>query len=121
VSYPVEVLDEVRRLDMPVLLAIDPALGRAVAEIVRDLHFDPWLGAEMRTRVRLDILRDCRKVSFDLPSHKGKPRFRLIYRNRPDDGSIAIVTVLAVHAHRRGRSAGREARRGVRPVRGPDG
>ncbi len=81
---------------MPALLEIDRALGRAVAEIVRDLHFDPWLGAEMRARARLDVLEDCRKVSFDLPSRKGKPRFRLVYRNRPDDGSIAVVTVLAV-------------------------
>jgi hypothetical protein len=96
VSYRVEVLEEVRRLDMPALLAIDRAPGRVVAQIVRDLHFDPWLGAEMRARVRLDVLKGCRKVGFDLPSRRGKPRFRLVYRNRPDDGSIAIVTVLAV-------------------------
>lgn len=95
-SYKVEVLDEVRDLDMPKLLAIDPELGRVVAEIVRRLYEDPWLGREMRERMRLDVLKDCRKVSFDLTSWNGKPRFRLVYRNLSDDGSIAVITVLAV-------------------------
>ena len=95
-GYRVEVLDEVRTVDMPALLQVDPELGRAVAEIVRDLHHDPWLGREMRERMRLEVLADCRKVPFDLPSRRGKPRFRLVYRNDPNDGSIAVVCVLAV-------------------------
>jgi hypothetical protein len=96
VSYPVEVLDEVKSLDMPELLAIDPGLGRVVAEIVRELYSDPWPGRDMRERLRLEILKDCGKVLFDLPSWRGKPRFRLVYRNNPSDGSIAVVSVLAV-------------------------
>jgi len=96
VSYPVRVLDEVRALDVPALLAAEPGLARVLAEIVRELHFDPWLGQEMRERLRLDVLNDCRKVAFDLPSRRDKPRFRLVYRNDPSDGSIAVVTVLAV-------------------------
>lgn len=94
-SYHVEVLDEVRTIDMPALMEVDPGLGRAVAEIVRDLHVDPWLGREMRERMRLEVLKDCRKIPFDLPSHRGKPRFRLVYRNDLDDGSIAVVSILA--------------------------
>lgn len=43
-SYAVEVLDEVKDIDMPELLDVDRALGRVVAELVRDLHDDPWLG-----------------------------------------------------------------------------
>jgi hypothetical protein len=35
-------------------------------------------------------------VPFDPPSSKGKPRFRLVYRNDPDDGSIAVISVLAI-------------------------
>jgi hypothetical protein len=96
VSYRVEVLDEVKDLDMPALLSIDTRLARVVAEIVAALHSDPWLGNEMRSRVRLEILRDCRKVAFDLPRRKGKPRFRLVYRNLPSDGSIAVVSIVAV-------------------------
>jgi hypothetical protein len=95
-SYPVEVLAEVREIDVPELLEVDRDLGRVVAEIIRDLYRDPWLGTEVRARARLGALEHCRKVKFDLPAYKGKPRFRLVYRNDPDDGSIAIVTVLAV-------------------------
>jgi hypothetical protein len=43
---------------MPALLSAEPAIGRVVAEIVRALHFDPWLGQEMRERLRLEILED---------------------------------------------------------------
>lgn len=95
-SYSVRVLDEVRQHDLPRLLAIDPRLGRAVAEILAALYTDPWLGVEMRERMRLEVLRDCRKVPFDVPGFKDKPRFRLVYRNDPDDGSIAVITVLSV-------------------------
>jgi Txe/YoeB family toxin of Txe-Axe toxin-antitoxin module len=96
VGYTVKVVDEVRRLDLPKLLEIDPRLGRVVAEIIRELYSDPWIGRELRERRRMEILRHCRKVLFDLPSRRGKPRFRLVYRNDPFDGSIAVVTVLAV-------------------------
>jgi hypothetical protein len=95
-SYPVRVLDEVKDLDMPALLDIDMRLGRVVAELVATLHSDPWIGREMRSRMRLELLKDCRKVAFDIPGWKGKPRFRLVYRNLPSDGSIAVVSVLAV-------------------------
>jgi hypothetical protein len=96
VSYPVRVLDQVREHDIPELLAIDQGLGRVVAEILAALYSDPWLGVEMRERMRLDVLKDCRKVAFDLPTWRSKPRFCLVYRNDPDDGSIAVITVLAV-------------------------
>lgn len=89
-------LVEVREIDMPALLDIDPALGRVVAEIVMSLKGDPWLGMEMRERMRLTILADCRKVPFDVPGRRDKPRFRLVYRNDPGDGSIAVVTVVAI-------------------------
>lgn len=70
-SYAVEVLDEVKAIDMPKLLDIDRALGRVVAELVRDLH-DPWLGREMRERMR---------------------------PVQPNNGSIAVITVrLSAHA-----------------------
>lgn len=111
-GYSVEVLDEVKELDMPELLSIEPVLGRVVAEIVRDLHQDPWLGTEMRERLRLEVLKDCRKISFDLPSWKAKPRFRLVHRNRPTDGSIAVVCVVAV-GRRSALAAHREAATGV--------
>jgi hypothetical protein len=122
VSYSVEVLDEVKNLDMPQLLAIDARLARVVAELVRELYSDPRLGREMPQRLRLEVLKDCRKVPFDLPSRKDKPRFRLVYRNDPSDGSVAVVTVLAVgprsdlEAYRRAASRlGHKERQQTRP------
>lgn len=125
-DYPVRVLDEIKDLDVPELLAVDPGLGRVLAKLVRDLHFDPWLGQEMRERLRLEVLKDCRKVSFDLPSRRAKPRFRLVYRNDPSDGSIALITVIAagpradLEAYRRAATRlghQRRDRRGPRPSR----
>ena len=95
-TYDVRVLNEVRELDIPQLLDLEPELGRVVAGIVKALKSDPWLGVEMRERMRLQVLANCRKVAFDLPTWKGKPRFRLVYRNDPDDGSIAVITIIAV-------------------------
>ncbi len=118
-GYPVRVLDEVKDYDVPQLVDMEPGLARALAEIVRDLHFDPWLGAEMRERLRLEVLRDCRKVSFDVPSRRAKPRFRMVYRNDPSDGSVAVITVIAagprsrLEAYRRAASRlGRQRRQG---------
>jgi hypothetical protein len=123
-GYAVSVLDEVKTIDMPALAVLDPAAPRAAAEIVRDLHSDPWLGQEMRARTRLEVLETCRKVPFDVPGHQDKPRFRLVYRNDPSDGSIAVVTILAVGAreelaaYRKAASrAGAEARRRGRDER----
>jgi hypothetical protein len=36
-----EVLDEVRDLDVPELLAVDPGLARVPVEKARELHCDP--------------------------------------------------------------------------------
>ena len=120
-SHRVEVLEEVRTLDVPKLLAAAPGLARVLAEIVRELHFDPWIGREMRERLRLAVLKDCRRVSFDLATWKGKPRFRLVYRNDPSDGSVAVITVLAagprseLEAYRKAATRmGRQSRRDER-------
>lgn len=95
-SYRVEILEEVRDLDIPALKQVHADLAREVVKLVQKLQTDPWIGVEMRDRPRMEILSDCRKIPFDLPGHKGKPRFRLVYRNDPNDGSIAVVQVLSV-------------------------
>jgi hypothetical protein len=41
-------------------------------------------------------LEGCRKVRFDAAGWKGKPRYRLVYRNEPSDGAIATMLVLAI-------------------------
>lgn len=95
-SHAVELLEEVKTKDVPALVELDPKLVRCVAEIVAELKTNPWLGAEMWARPRFELVSNCRKVPFDVPSWKGKPRYRLVYRNDPDDGSIAVLTVLSV-------------------------
>ncbi len=119
-GYPVRVLDEVKDHDVPELLNMEPGLAHVLASMVRELHFNPWLGAEMRERLRLEVLKDCRKISFDVPSWRAKPRFRLVYRNDPSDGSVAVITVIAagprsdLEAYRRAASRlGRQRRQGA--------
>jgi hypothetical protein len=34
--------------------------------------------------------------AFDRPGRRGKRRYRLVYRNDPDDGAIAAVQVIPV-------------------------
>lgn len=99
----------------------DDEVRRAAAQVVRELYFDPRIGEPMRERYNMRNLADCRKVLFDKPSRKGKPRFRLVFRNEPDDGAVARVTVwsigprkdLEVYRHASARRAAAE-RRGSR-------
>jgi hypothetical protein len=106
VTYLVDVLDEVKLEDIPALP--DREVRRAAAELLRRLYFDPRIGEPMRERFNLRVLRDCRKVAFDRADRRGKPRFRFVFRNEPDDGSVARTTVLAI-AHREELAAYRKA------------
>lgn len=62
----------------------------------RELSDNPHLGEPPRNRLRIGDLSSCRVIRFDHPAWKNKPRFRLVYYNDPDDGSIAVVRVIAV-------------------------
>ncbi len=42
------------------------------------------------------VLRGSRKIRFDEPKWKGKPRYRLVYRNEPVDGAPATAVILAI-------------------------
>jgi hypothetical protein len=82
------------------------ALKRRIAELLVESKANPYLG-EMMGSGRHPELAGCRRVRFDIPAHRGKPRFRLIYRNEPSDGAPAECRWLAVapraglRAHRR--------------------
>jgi hypothetical protein len=47
------------------------------------------IGSELMGAGLHPELADCRRVRFDISTQKGKPRFRLIYRNEPADGAPA--------------------------------
>jgi len=68
----------------------------AALRAARDLGENPHLGEPLRNRLRIGDLSKCRLVRFDRAKRRGKPRFRLVYYNDPDDGSIAVVRVIAV-------------------------
>jgi len=90
------VLDDVRELT-----AISPegdqssaaeaeALKQRIAGLLIDCKSNPFLGELMGPGLHPE-LANCRRVRFDIPSYSGKPRFRLIYRNKPTDGAPADV------------------------------
>ena len=93
-SHLVSVLEEVRDQNMPALP--DHEVRLAALQVVRALHGEPRIGDPMRERYNLRVLTGCRKVPFDKDGWKGKPRFRLVFRNEPDDGAVARVTVFSI-------------------------
>jgi hypothetical protein len=92
VSYRVDVWEsaqhDIAALPHVIRLA---ALGIALA-----LRENPWLGEPLRNRIRNGDLSRCRAVRFDRAGWKEKPRYRLVYFNDPNDGSIAVVQVIAI-------------------------
>ena len=90
-SYTLEFLEEAKRD----LVGLDREVQLAGLRVARELRDDPWLGEPLRSRARVGDLTACRRVRFDRPDWPGRPRYRLIYRNHPEDGSIAVVKVIA--------------------------
>lgn len=76
----------------------------AALQLAKQLRSNPYLGDQMRARPNFAGLADCRRILFDAEGRKGKPRYRLVYLNEPEDGAPAIVAVLSV-----GERAGLEA------------
>lgn len=85
------------------------ALKRRIAELLVECKANPFLGELMGPGLHPE-LADCRRVRFDIPGRKGKPRFRLIYRNEPSDGAPAECLWLTI-APRAGLRAHHRAQR----------
>jgi len=84
------------------------ALKRRIAELLVECKSNPFIGELMGPGLHPELV-NCRRVRFDIPTHKAKPRFRLIYRNEPTDGAPAECHWLTV-APRAGLQAHRRAR-----------
>jgi hypothetical protein len=84
------------------------ALKRRIAELLVECRRNPFIGELMGPGLHPE-LANCRRARFDIPTHKAKPRFRLIYRNEPTDGAPAQCLWLTV-APRGGLQAHRRAR-----------
>jgi hypothetical protein len=82
------------------------ALKLRIAKLFLECEDNPYTG-ELMGPGRHPALSDCRRIRFDVETYKGKPRFRLIYRNEPSDGAPAECRWLAIgpraglRAHRR--------------------
>jgi hypothetical protein len=84
------------------------ALKLRIAELLVECKGNPFIGELMGPGIHPE-LANCRRVRFDIPTHKAKLRFRLIYRNEPTDGAPAECLWLAI-APRSGLQAHRRAR-----------
>ncbi len=91
----------------------DRELQLAALRLMADLSENPYLGESLRNRAGVGDLSSCRRIRFDQSEWQGLPRYRLVYRNDPSDGSIAIVQVIAVGLRER-LTAYREAATRVR-------
>lgn len=74
---------------------LDEPLKREVARIVVALHGNPHVGELMGDKPPR-VLKGCRKIRFDEPGWKRKPRYRFVYRNEPSDGAPAKSLILAI-------------------------
>lgn len=74
---------------------LDEAVRVEVARIVVELHRNPHHGELMGDKPPR-VLQDCRRVRFDEPAWRSKPRFRFVYRNEPADGAPATSLILAI-------------------------
>jgi mRNA-degrading endonuclease RelE of RelBE toxin-antitoxin system len=91
-SYRIELIPEAR-LDIH---ALPVEIRTEVVRLLVALEQNPYLGREMWVVRGFEVLTDCRSIKFDAPGRKGKPRYRLLYRDEPDEGAIAVICVLAV-------------------------
>lgn len=88
------------------------ALKRRIAELLVECRRNPYVGERMGPG-RHPELAGCRRVRFDVPTHTGKPRLRLIYRNEPSDGApsecrwLAVAPRAGLRAHRKARQRSR--------------
>jgi hypothetical protein len=71
-------------------------LQLAALSAISALRDNPWLGTELRQRMRVGDLRGLRRVVFDEAAWTPKPRFRVVYRNEPDDAVVEVIAVIAV-------------------------
>jgi hypothetical protein len=118
VTFARGVLDDVAELTTPAADSDQAgkdeaeALKRRIAELLVECKGNPFTGELMGPGLHPE-LANCRRVRFDIPTHKAKPRFRLIYRNEPTDGApaechwLTVAPRAGLQAHRRAQQRSR--------------
>jgi hypothetical protein len=92
VSYDVRAEPEVDE-DVAELIKEDRDAARVGLSLMLRLRDDPWLRDALRERYSLRSLADCRRIPFDREDWPGKPCYRIVYRNEPEDGAPGLVRV----------------------------
>lgn len=82
--------------DLRELAPVDEALVDGAIARMGELRDNPWTGDDLWERYNLRPIKDCRKLRFDIKGRKGKPRYRIVYRNEPIDGAPGLVRIWAV-------------------------
>lgn len=112
VTFAKGVLDDVADLTATAAEDEAEALKRRIAELLVECKGNPFLGELMGPGLHPELV-NCRRVRFDIPTHKGKPRLRLIYRNEPSDGApaechwLTVAPRAGLQAHRRAQQRSR--------------
>lgn len=62
---------------------------------------NPKLGEPLHARVGTEAIAEGRRIRFDRPGHRGKPRFRIVYDLLPSEGNPerALVYIVAEREH----------------------
>lgn len=92
-TYRLEFFEEARA---DVAALPDKQTQLAALRVALALRENPFLGEPLRDRPRVGRLAGCRRIVFDRSDWTRKPRYRLIYRNRPEEGTTEVVQVIAV-------------------------
>jgi len=75
------------------------ALAIEVAKVAFEIQDHPWVGDPLRDDGKIPRIGDLRKVAFD-PSATGPPRFRLVYRLKPNDRNPTVAEIVAIGPRR---------------------
>ena len=100
-------LSDEAKSDMKVLAAstapedqtAERALAIEVAKVAFEIQDHPWVGGPLRDDGKIPRIGDLRKVAFD-PSASGPPRFRLVYRLKPNDRNPTVAEIVAIGPRR---------------------
>jgi len=76
-------------------------LKREAMRLILSLADDPKLGEPLHARIGTEAIAEGRRIRFDRPGYRGKPRFRIVYDLLPNEGEPerALVYIVAEREH----------------------
>jgi plasmid stabilization system protein ParE len=76
-------------------------LKKEAVRLVLSLAENPKRGEPLYARVGTETIAEGRRIRFDRPGYRGKPRFRIVYDLLPNEGNPerALVYIIAEREH----------------------